>query len=65
MTRVIGVNFGAFTFILPLSYFLNICLPFLVFYQRKEYLNIKKYLGISANKLRSFSPTRVILFEFS
>ena len=29
MTRVIGGNFGAYTFILLLPYFLNICLPFL------------------------------------
>ena len=44
MTRVIGGNFGAYTFILLLPYFLNICLPFEVFYQRKEYLNKIKIL---------------------
>ena len=44
MTRAIGGNFGAYTFILPLPYFLNICLPFWVFYQRKEYLNKIKIL---------------------
>ena len=38
LTRVIGGNFGAYTFILPLSCFLNICPPFWIFYQRKEYL---------------------------
>ena len=35
LTRVVGGNFGAYTFILPLPYFLNICLPFWMFYQRK------------------------------
>ena len=44
LTRVIGGNFGAYTFILPLLYFLNICLPFWMFYQRKEYLNKIKIL---------------------
>ena len=39
LTSVIGGNFGAYSFILPLPYFLNICLPFWVFYQQKEYLN--------------------------
>ena len=47
---------------------LNVCLPFWMFYQWKEYLK-KKYFGISANKLISFQifdrPTRVVLFEFS
>ena len=28
LTRVIGGNCGAYTFIMPLPYFLNICLPF-------------------------------------
>ena len=66
MTRVIGGNFGAFTFILPLPYFLNICLPFFGVLSTERILkHNKKYFGISANKLRSFSPTRVILFEFS
>ena len=36
MTRVIGGNFGAYTFILLLPYFLNICLPFEVFINRKN-----------------------------
>ena len=31
LTRVIGGNFGAYTFILPLPYFLNICPPFWIF----------------------------------
>ena len=34
LTRVIGGNFGAYTFILPLPYFLNIYLPFWIFYQQ-------------------------------
>ena len=44
LTRVFGRNFGAYTFILPLPYFLNICLPFWMFYQGKEYLNKIKIL---------------------
>ena len=32
MTRVIGGNFGAYTFILPLPFFQNICLLSGVFY---------------------------------
>ena len=32
LTRDIGGNFGAYTFILPLPFFLNICLPFWMFY---------------------------------
>ena len=39
LTGVIGGNFGANTFILPLPCLLNICLSFWVFYRRKEYLN--------------------------
>ena len=43
LTGVIGGNFGAYTFILPLPCLLNICLSFWMFYRRKEYLNkIKK-----------------------
>ena len=38
LTKVIGGNYGAYTFILPFPYFLNICQPFCMFYQRKEYL---------------------------
>ena len=38
LTGVIGGNFGAKTFILPLPCLLNICLSFWVFYRRKEYL---------------------------
>ena len=44
LTGVIGGNFGAYTFILPLPCFLNICLSFWVFYRRKEYLNKIKIL---------------------
>ena len=36
LTGVIGGNFGAYIFILPLPCFLNICLSFWMFYQRKE-----------------------------
>ena len=38
LTGVIGGNFGAYTFILPLPCLLNICLSFWMFYRRKEYL---------------------------
>ena len=38
LTGVIGGNFGAYNFILPLPCFLNICLSFWMFYRRKEYL---------------------------
>ena len=45
LTRIIRRNFGAY---IPLyccfPYFLNICLPFWMFYQRKEYLNKIKIL---------------------
>ena len=44
LTGVIGGNFGANTFILPLPCLLNICLSFWVFYRRKEYLNKIKIL---------------------
>ena len=44
LTRVIGGNFGAYTFILPLPYFLSIYLPFWMFYQQKKYLNKIKIL---------------------
>ena len=65
---VIGENFGAYTFILPLPCLLNICLSFWMFYRRKIYLNKIKILGISANKHIFFlddKSTRVVLFEFS
>ena len=39
LTGVIGGNFDAYTIILPLPCFLNICLSFWMFYQWKEYLN--------------------------
>ena len=39
LTGVIGGNFGAYTFILPLPCLLNICLSFWMFYRWKEYLN--------------------------
>ena len=39
LTGVIGGNFGAYTFTLPIPYFQNICLSFWMFYQQKEYLN--------------------------
>ena len=58
MTRVSGGNFGAYTFILPLPYFLNICLPFEVFYQRKEYLNKIKIL-------RNFREQTQVVFAHS
>ena len=45
LTRVIGGNFGAYTFILQFPYFLSICLPFWMFYQQKIYLNKIKILG--------------------
>ena len=57
LTRVICGNFGSYNLKLPLPYFLNICLPFWVFYKWKEYLN-KKFFGISANKLWSFSKAQ-------
>ena len=57
LTEVIGGNFGAYTFILPLPCLLNICLSFWMFYRRKEYLNKIKIFGISANKLVLFSTT--------
>ena len=41
---VIGGNFGAYTFILPLPCLLNICLSFWMFYRRKIYLNKIKIL---------------------
>ena len=44
LTGVIGGNFGANTFKLPLPCLLNICLSFWMFYQRKIYLNIIKIL---------------------
>ena len=44
LTGVIGGNFGANTFILPLPCFLNICLSFWMFNRRKEYLNKIKIL---------------------
>ena len=44
LTGVIGGNFGAYTFILPLPCLLNICLSFWMFYRRKEYLNKIKIL---------------------
>ena len=44
LTEVIGGNFGAYTFILPLPCLLNICLSFWMFYRRKEYLNKIKIL---------------------
>ena len=53
LTRVIGKNFGAHTFILPLSLFPKYLSTFWMFYQWKEYLNKKIYFGIYANKLRS------------
>ena len=44
LTGVIGGNFGAYTFILPLPCLLNICLSFWMFYRRKKYLNKIKIL---------------------
>ena len=64
LTRVIGRNFGAYTFILPFPYFLYICLPFWMFYQRKEYLNKIKILWNFHEQTRVVfdKPTRVVLF---
>ena len=58
LTRVIGGNFDAYTFILPLSYFLNICLPFWMFYQGKEYFNKIKIL-------RNFREQTQVVFTHS
>ena len=44
MTRVIGGNFGAYTFILPLPYFQNICLPFFSVLSTERILKQKKIL---------------------
>ena len=44
LTRVSCGNVGAYTFIWRLPYFLIICLPFWMFYQRKENLNKIKIL---------------------
>ena len=44
LTGVIGGNFGAYTFILPLPCLLDICLSFWMFYRWKEYLNKIKML---------------------
>ena len=64
-TRVISGNFGAYTFILSLPYFLYICLPFWMFYQRKEYVNKIKILRNFREQTQVFhKPTRVVLFEF-
>ena len=41
---VIGGNFGAYTFILPLPCLLNICLSFWMYYRRKIHLNKIKIL---------------------
>ena len=68
LTGVIGGNFGANTFILPLPCLLNICLSFWVFYRRKEYLNKIKILRNFREYTRVVlddKPTRVVLFEFS
>ena len=64
LTRVIGGNFGAYTFILPLSLFLNICLPFWMFYPRKEYLNKIKILRNFREQTQADfdNPTREVLF---
>ena len=56
LDRVIGGNFGAYTFILPLPYFLNICLPFWIFYQREWILKIKI--------LRNFREQTRVVFEW-
>ena len=58
LTGVIGGNFGANTFILPLPCLLNICLSFLGVLSAERILKQnKKYFGISANKLVLFSTT--------
>ena len=44
LTGVIGRNFCAYTFILPLPCFLNICLSVWMFYRQKGYLNKIKIL---------------------
>ena len=54
LTRVIGGNFGAYTFILPLSLFPKYLSTFLDVLSTERILKLnKKYFGISANKLRS------------
>ena len=68
LTGVVGGNFGAYTFILPLPCLLNICLSFWMFYRRKEYFNKIKILRNFREKTRVVfddKPTRVVLFEFS
>ena len=57
MTRVIGGNFGAYTFILRLPYFLNICLLLGVL-STKEYLNKIKIL-------RNFREQTQVVFTHS
>ena len=67
LPRVIGGNFDAYTFKLPLPYFLNICLPFWMFYQRKEYLNknISEFPGTNSGRFQqarsSGSVSEVVL----
>ena len=67
LTRVICGNFGSYNLKLLLPYFLNICLPFWMFYKWKEYLNkIKNSLEFrQTNSGRFRKPSQVVLFEFS
>ena len=50
--------------ILPLPYFLNICLPFWIFYQWKEYFNKIKILRNFCKQIFVVfdKPTQVVLF---
>ena len=58
LTGVIGGNFGAYTFILPLLCFLNICLSFLDVLSAERILKQNKNTSeFSANKLMLFSTT--------
>ena len=54
LTWVIGGNFGAYTFIVSLPFFLNFCLPFWMLILR----NFCKQTPVFDK------PTRVVLFEF-
>ena len=61
LTRVICGNFGSYNLKLLLPYFLNICLPFWMFYKWKEYLNkIKNSL-----EFRQTNSGRLVLSPYS
>ena len=54
LTRVTGGNFGAYTFILTLPYFLNICLPFLDVLSTERILKQNKNTSEFPSKHKSF-----------